>query len=281
MSKRKSFKTSDTDNAVRPSQPAMTAHTSSQSHSSMDTASAQDAAIPKVPPPSLNKSVGSEQNFRPHRPIPPSPTQSLLSDLYQWPVFFAILPPILSLYYGGKIGEWSEGFMLVVIAFYLYGLIKGQCPRGELIMSNGSSWISYSITCPTHYAHVLRHIIHVLQCLGNCTSLLDSDIVLSTRWPRPTHFPHSNQQPPPISVRMSRTISRHRTNTLLKLFDIGPPLGCVYWNGSILLWFLLRRWAVPSSFDIFVPIFVSTRTWSMNFPWLYTSSLPTFDPLPI
>lgn len=48
----------------------------------------------------------------------------IVSDYYQWPVFFAILPPLLSLYYGGKVEEWSEGFMLLVIAFYLYGLVK-------------------------------------------------------------------------------------------------------------------------------------------------------------
>ena len=59
--------------------------------------------------------------------IYPSPSHmagKIVADFYQWPVFFAILPPILTLYYGGKIEEWSEGFMLLVIAFYLYGLIK-------------------------------------------------------------------------------------------------------------------------------------------------------------
>lgn len=48
----------------------------------------------------------------------------LVADFYQWPVFLAILPPLLSIYYGGKMEEWSEGFMLVIVAFYLYGLIK-------------------------------------------------------------------------------------------------------------------------------------------------------------
>ena len=48
----------------------------------------------------------------------------LVADYWQWPVFFAILPPLLTLYYGGRVEEWSEGFMLLVMAFYLYGLIK-------------------------------------------------------------------------------------------------------------------------------------------------------------
>ncbi|KAI3642639.1 hypothetical protein MP228_012194 [Amoeboaphelidium protococcarum] len=56
-----------------------------------------------------------------------SPSQvasKIVADYYQWPVFFAVLPPLLTIYYGGKIEEWSEGFMLLIIAFYLYGLIK-------------------------------------------------------------------------------------------------------------------------------------------------------------
>jgi hypothetical protein len=46
-------------------------------------------------------------------------------DFYHWPVLFAILPPVLSIYLGGKVEEWNEGFLLIVIAFYLFALVKG------------------------------------------------------------------------------------------------------------------------------------------------------------
>ena len=54
----------------------------------------------------------------------PSVASKVVADVYQWPVLFAVLPPLLTLYYGGRIEEWAEGFTLLVIAFYLYGLIK-------------------------------------------------------------------------------------------------------------------------------------------------------------
>jgi hypothetical protein len=47
------------------------------------------------------------------------------NEYYQWPVLFAVLPPLLSLYYGGKVEEWNEAFLLLIIAFYLYAIIKG------------------------------------------------------------------------------------------------------------------------------------------------------------
>lgn len=48
----------------------------------------------------------------------------IVADFYQWPVLLPILPPILSIYYGGKIEEWTEVFTLLVVAGYLYGMIK-------------------------------------------------------------------------------------------------------------------------------------------------------------
>lgn len=55
------------------------------------------------------------KKFKPNKIVP---------DYYQWPVFFAVLPPLLALYSGGKMEEWAEGFTLLIVAFYLYGLIK-------------------------------------------------------------------------------------------------------------------------------------------------------------
>ena len=46
------------------------------------------------------------------------------NNLSNWPVILAILPPFLSLFYGGKVEEWSQWIMLFVVAFYLYGLVK-------------------------------------------------------------------------------------------------------------------------------------------------------------
>lgn len=42
------------------------------------------------------------------------------------PITLAALPVILSLYYGGRVEQWNEGFLLVIVAFYLYALVKGK-----------------------------------------------------------------------------------------------------------------------------------------------------------
>jgi hypothetical protein len=60
-------------------------------------------------------------------PTPVTLATSLVQDFYQWPVLLALLPPLLTLWYGGKVDEWSEMFMMIVVAFYLYGLIKSKC----------------------------------------------------------------------------------------------------------------------------------------------------------
>lgn len=55
-----------------------------------------------------------------------SPSRATLpADWYQWPVMLAILPPLLTMYYGGNVEQWSEGFLLVIVGGYLYGLVKG------------------------------------------------------------------------------------------------------------------------------------------------------------
>lgn len=48
----------------------------------------------------------------------------IVNDVYQWPVFMALIPPFLAFYYGGKVEEWSETFLLIIVGGYLYGLIK-------------------------------------------------------------------------------------------------------------------------------------------------------------
>lgn len=52
-------------------------------------------------------------------------TATLPADWYQWPVMLAILPPLLTMYYGGNVEQWSEGFLLAIVGGYLYGLVKG------------------------------------------------------------------------------------------------------------------------------------------------------------
>ena len=63
-----------------------------------------------------------------------SPQRTGVSDVYQWPVGLALLPPLLSLYYGGSVQAWNEYFMLLVVAFYLYALVKGNKPVWAWLM---------------------------------------------------------------------------------------------------------------------------------------------------
>lgn len=57
----------------------------------------------------------------------------------QWPVMIAMLPPLMTLVFGGTVQEWTERFMLPVICIYLYGLISGLCACALFSF--------YSLTC--------------------------------------------------------------------------------------------------------------------------------------
>ena len=52
-------------------------------------------------------------------------TDSFSSHAYSWPIAFAVVPPMGALIYG-KSDVWSDFLLLLLIAFYLYNIIKGM-----------------------------------------------------------------------------------------------------------------------------------------------------------
>uniref|UniRef100_A0A1D1XN81 Uncharacterized protein n=1 Tax=Anthurium amnicola TaxID=1678845 RepID=A0A1D1XN81_9ARAE len=85
-----------------------------------------------------NRSTNSSKNDRKqnHRDrsnnqeMPTSPpemrdptTDSFSSHAYSWPIAFAVVPPMGALIYG-KSDVWSDFLLLLLIAFYLYNIIK-------------------------------------------------------------------------------------------------------------------------------------------------------------
>ena len=87
-----------------------------------------------------NRSTNASKNDRKqqHREksnnteIPTSPpemrdptTDSFSSHAYSWPIAFAVVPPMGALIYG-KSDVWSDFLLLLLIAFYLYNIIKGM-----------------------------------------------------------------------------------------------------------------------------------------------------------
>ncbi|CAG8498287.1 10711_t:CDS:2 [Ambispora leptoticha] len=66
------------------------------------------------------------------RDLPAGPPAEILRDVtsdsfsthaYSWPILFAIIPPMGALVYG-KSDVWSDFLLLLLIAFYLYNIIK-------------------------------------------------------------------------------------------------------------------------------------------------------------
>ncbi|CAG8558122.1 14662_t:CDS:10 [Funneliformis caledonium] len=87
---------------------------------------------------SQNRSINSSKNDRKqHRErsdnqdIPTGPpemmrdptTESFSTHAYSWPIAFAVVPPMGALIYG-KSDVWSDFLLLLLIAFYLYNIIK-------------------------------------------------------------------------------------------------------------------------------------------------------------
>jgi len=88
---------------------------------------------------SQNRSINSSKNDRKHQhreksnnsEIPTGPpeamkdptTNSFSSHAYSWPIAFAVIPPMGALIYG-KSDVWSDFLLLLLIAFYLYNIIK-------------------------------------------------------------------------------------------------------------------------------------------------------------
>ena len=88
-----------------------------------------------------NRSINASKNDRKqrhreksdNREIPTGPpemmrdptTDSFSSHAYSWPIAFAVVPPMGALIYG-KSDVWSDFLLLLLIAFYLYNIIKGM-----------------------------------------------------------------------------------------------------------------------------------------------------------
>jgi len=81
-----------------------------------------------------NRSMNASKNDRKHRErsdIPTGPpemmrdptTDAFSSHAYSWPIAFAVVPPMGALIYG-KSDVWSDFLLLLLIAFYLYNIIK-------------------------------------------------------------------------------------------------------------------------------------------------------------
>lgn len=71
---------------------------------------------------------GTPSKMDANHPTPLASTQQqqqLQPDLYQWPVVLAMLPPLLAVYFGKQVDEWTDCLMLVTVALYLYGLVRG------------------------------------------------------------------------------------------------------------------------------------------------------------
>jgi hypothetical protein len=89
-------------------------------------------------PSAQNRPINSSKSDRKHREksdnreIPTGPpemmrdptTDSFASHAYSWPIAFAVVPPMGALIYG-KSDVWSDFLLLLLIAFYLYNIIKG------------------------------------------------------------------------------------------------------------------------------------------------------------
>jgi hypothetical protein len=113
------------------------------------------------------------------RDLPTGPPADILHDLstesfslstHSWPIAFAIIPPMAALVYG-KSDVWSDFLLLLLIAYYLYNIIKGEQGLGA------EAWIAtitvfylrraHDVMLCSHIGHNL-YPIH-LQFLGSCT----------------------------------------------------------------------------------------------------------------
>jgi len=52
-------------------------------------------------------------------------SEAFSTHAYSWPIVFAVIPPMGALVYG-KSDVWSDFLLLLLIAFYLYNIIKGK-----------------------------------------------------------------------------------------------------------------------------------------------------------
>lgn len=71
------------------------------------------------------KSNNSEIPTGPPESMKDPTTDSFSSHAYSWPIAFAVIPPMGALIYG-KSDVWSDFLLLLLIAFYLYNIIKGM-----------------------------------------------------------------------------------------------------------------------------------------------------------
>lgn len=133
----------------------------------------------------------------------------------QWhhlPLLLVALPPLLSIVHG-RAENWSDAILLLLVAFYLYQLVKGKFPLfllsfilSALCLLGTDFWISFRLVpWEMYYASTARTV------LPSSTS---------------TTTPAEQQSPEEISLRI-RSTSTLRRNELISLLStfLVPFLG--------------------------------------------------------